>query len=320
MRHANVLDAVMEEDDIAGSFGWCMFDYNTHKDFGSGDRICYHGVMDMFRNPKLAATIYECQQEKHPVLEVSSTMDIGEHPGCNRGKTYIFTNADSVRMYKNGRFIKEYRKEDSPYKHLAHGPLLIDDFVGTAVEEGENFKEGQAKRVKKVLNDIALYGLSNLPKSTYLTALGLLVRYHMGVGDAVALYNKYIGDWGGTSTSYRFEAIKDGMVVKTVTKEPMTKLHLKVKVDHTELTEKNSYDVAAVRIQAVDERENFMSFFQEPVELKTEGPIEIIGPKITSLRGGMGGTFVKTTGERGKAILVIHSEQAGEYRVEFQCK
>lgn len=320
MRHANVLDAVMEEDDIAGSFGWCMFDYNTHKDFGSGDRICYHGVMDMFRNPKLAATIYECQQEKHPVLEVSSTMDIGEHPGCNRGKTYIFTNADSVRMYKNGRFIKEYRKEDSPYKHLAHGPLLIDDFVGTAVEEGENFKEGQAKRVKKVLNDTALYGLSNLPKSTYLTALGLLVRYHMGVGDAVALYNKYIGDWGGTSTSYRFEAIKDGMVVKTVTKEPMTKLHLKVKVDHTELTEKNSYDVAAVRIQAVDERENFMSFFQEPVELKTEGPIEIIGPKITSLRGGMGGTFVKTTGERGKAILVIHSEQAGEYRVEFQCK
>ncbi|MCM1107010.1 MAG: glycoside hydrolase family 2 protein, partial [Blautia sp.] len=54
IRHANVLDAVAGEKDIAGSFGWCMFDYNTHKDFGSGDRICYHGVMDMFRNPKLA--------------------------------------------------------------------------------------------------------------------------------------------------------------------------------------------------------------------------------------------------------------------------
>ena len=45
IRHANVLDAVAGQSDIAGSFGWCMFDYNTHKDFGSGDRICYHGYV-----------------------------------------------------------------------------------------------------------------------------------------------------------------------------------------------------------------------------------------------------------------------------------
>lgn len=88
IRHANVLDAVAGQPDIAGSFGWCMFDYNTHKDFGSGDRICYHGVMDMFRNPKLAANIYACEQEQTPVLEITSSMDIGEHPGCNRGNIY----------------------------------------------------------------------------------------------------------------------------------------------------------------------------------------------------------------------------------------
>ena len=70
IRHANVLNAVAQEPDIAGSFGWCMFDYNTHKDFGSGDRICYHGVMDMFRNPKLAAAVYSSQQEDTPVLEL----------------------------------------------------------------------------------------------------------------------------------------------------------------------------------------------------------------------------------------------------------
>ena len=61
MRHARVLDAVASHDDIAGSCGWCMADYNTHKDFGSGDRICYHGVLDMFRNPKLAASVYASQ-------------------------------------------------------------------------------------------------------------------------------------------------------------------------------------------------------------------------------------------------------------------
>ena len=45
------------------------------------------------------------------MLEISSSMDIGEHPGCNRGTTWILTNADSVRMYKNDRFIKEYTRE-----------------------------------------------------------------------------------------------------------------------------------------------------------------------------------------------------------------
>ncbi|MBP5732728.1 MAG: glycoside hydrolase family 2 protein, partial [Lachnospiraceae bacterium] len=79
LRHANVLEAVAEQEDIAGCFGWCMFDYNTHKDFGSGDRICYHGVMDMFRNPKLAAAVYASQQDEVPVLVPSSSMDIGEH-------------------------------------------------------------------------------------------------------------------------------------------------------------------------------------------------------------------------------------------------
>ncbi|MBR0444370.1 MAG: glycoside hydrolase family 2 protein, partial [Clostridia bacterium] len=77
LRHATVVDAALGEEDIAGVFGWCMFDYNTHKDFGSGDRICYHGVMDMFRNPKLAAALYSSQQEETPVLEISSGMNMG---------------------------------------------------------------------------------------------------------------------------------------------------------------------------------------------------------------------------------------------------
>ena len=108
LRHAAVLDGVNRQRGIVGSFGWCMFDYNTHKDFGSGDRVCYHGVMDMFRNPKLASYVYASQQNAVPVLEVSSSMDIGEHPAGNKGDVYIFTNADSVRMFKNGELVKEY--------------------------------------------------------------------------------------------------------------------------------------------------------------------------------------------------------------------
>ncbi|MCR4716901.1 MAG: glycoside hydrolase family 2 protein, partial [Lachnospiraceae bacterium] len=66
LRHAEVINSVNKESDILGAFAWCMFDYNTHKDFGSGDMICYHGVLDMFRNPKMAAYVYASQQNRTP--------------------------------------------------------------------------------------------------------------------------------------------------------------------------------------------------------------------------------------------------------------
>jgi len=318
IRHANVLNAVAGEEDICGSFGWCMADYNTHKDFGSGDRICYHGVMDMFRNPKLAADIYAMQQEKETVLSLSSTMDIGEHPGCNRGKTWIYSNADSVRMYKNDRFIKEYAGADSSYKNLLHGPIEIDDFIGNAIAEGENFKEKQAEEIKEALNYVARNGLSNLPKKIIPIALKMMIVYHMKPTEAVVLYNRYIGDWGGTSTVYKFEAIKDGKVVKTVVKEPMTQMHLHAEADHIQLKEEHTYDVAAVRIRMLDENENQIYFYNEPLVFETEGPIEVIGSKIVSLKGGMCGTYVKTTGKEGKAALIIKNAQAKDVRIEFE--
>lgn len=318
IRHANVLDAVAGQSDIAGSFGWCMFDYNTHKDFGSGDRICYHGVMDMFRNPKLASNIYACEQEQTPVLEITSSMDIGEHPGCNRGNIYILSNADSVKMYKNDRFIKEYLPEMSPYKHLKHGPILIDDFIGDSLAQNERFRPKHAKEITDAMNLVARGSLNHIPKRLYLTALKLLLIYHIDFAEVTRLYTKYIGDWGGTATIYRFDAIKDGKVVKSVTKEPVREIRLEAEADHTILTEQHSYDVALVRIRAVDDHGNVLPFYQEPVRLITEGDISIIGPDTIALQGGMGGTYVKSTGRSGRGALLLQSKTAGEIRIPFQ--
>lgn len=317
IRHANVLNAVAGQTDIAGSFGWCMFDYNTHKDFGSGDRICYHGVMDMFRNPKLAACIYACEQEASPVLEITSSMDIGEHPGCNRGNIWILSNADSVKMYKNDRFIKEYRPEMSPYKNLKHGPILIDDFIGDSFEKNERFKPKHAKQMTDAMNMVARGSLNHIPKRLYLTALKLALIYHLDFDEVSKLYTKYIGDWGGTATVYRFDAIQNGSVVKSVTKEPVTDLQLSAKADHTRLYEHHSYDVALVRIEAQDSHGNVLPFYQEPVRLSTEGDIAIIGPDTISLQGGMGGTYVKSLGKSGQGTLIMHSDTAGEQRISF---
>ncbi|MCR5388403.1 MAG: glycoside hydrolase family 2 protein [Lachnospiraceae bacterium] len=317
IRHANVLDAVANEADIAGSFGWCMSDYNTHKDFGSGDRICYHGVLDMYRNFKQAGYVYAAQGAKEPVLIVSSSMDIGEHPASNRGIIWIYTNADSVKMYKNGRFIKEYFSSDSPYKNLPHGPIMVDDFIGDAIETGETGSDTYKRELKEALNIVALYGMSHPPKRFYMLAAKLVIFHHMNPADAVKLYNKYIGDWGGQATEYRFEAVKNGEVIKTLVKKPFEHLKLEAVADHTALCEKESYDMAAIRIRATDENGNTAHFFNEPLHFETKGDIELVGENCVSFKGGMCGAYVKTVGKEGKGELLISNPQTGSAAVYF---
>ena len=319
LRHARVLDAVASYDDIAGSCGWCMADYNTHKDFGSGDRICYHGVLDMFRNPKLAASVYSSQGTS-PVLEVGSSMDIGEHPACVRGNIWMFTNADSVKMYKNGRFIKEYFPHNKYFPHLKNSPILIDDFIGDAIAENENFKPDQAKTLTKALNYLARNGYGTLPPKILLMAAKCVVLYGMKINDIVDLYTKYAGDWGGTSREYRFDAIMQGKVVKSVTKNPMNKGILKADVYKNVLIDAETYDMTTIRIRAVDEYENTLNYSNEPIKIEVSGPVEIVGPSVVSLRGGMSGTYIKTIGEAGQASVKISNPQLGEQIINLEVK
>lgn len=318
LRHARVINAVGKEEDIAGSFGWCMFDYNTHKDFGSGDRICYHGVTDMFRNSKLAASVYASQQEENVVLEVSSSMDIGEHPATNLGNVYLFTNADSVKMYKNGHFIKEYKPSDSAFDGIAHGPILVDDFVGDMLETEEGYSKEQSQMIAGALNYLAIHGYQNFPPHIIWTIGKAVLKYKMKVQDMVDLYIKYIGNWGETATSYRFEAIKKGEVVKTVVKQPMRKPCLETKVSHTQLHEGNTYDVASIRIRAIDENQNLLPYYQEPIKVETEGPVAVIGGDVLSLKGGMGGLYIKTVGEKGKAQVRLVNAQFDTVVIDFE--
>ena len=312
LRHCNVLDSVMANDDILGSFGWCFFDYNTHKDFGSGDRVCYHGVTDMFRNPKPAASVYASQNKgTGPVLEISSGMDIGEHPAGNRGEIYIFTNCDSVKMYKNDIFIKEYTGKDSSYKNMTAPPILIDDYIGDQMKEGEGFTDRQNKIVKDALNFSAIYGMENMPAKMKLTMVEAMTRYKMKFDDAYRLFGKYIGNWGGQVTKFRFEGINDGEVVKTVIKSSMTKLCLKLDVSSTELIEDSTYDVASVRIKITDEYGNVMPFYNRQAVLDVQGDIEVLGPSLADINGGMGGFYVRSIGKEGKGKISITLTDTG---------
>ncbi|MBR6513030.1 MAG: glycoside hydrolase family 2 protein, partial [Clostridia bacterium] len=106
----------------------------------------------------------------------------------------------------------------------------------------------------------------------------------------------------------------------SVTKAPATKVHLEIKADHTTLKEKTTYDVATINIRALSDFDNLLNYYDEPVTFSTEGPIELIGPNTVPLRGGMAGTYVKTTGEKGSAKLIIESDRTGKQEIEFTVK
>lgn len=317
LRHARVLDGIFEQDGIAGGFGWCMFDYNTHKDFGSGDRICYHGVMDMFRNPKLAAAVYASQSDIADVFEVSSSLDIGEHPAGNIAEVYVFTNADSVKLYKNDILIKEFYPSKDRYPHLPHPPILIDDFIGDLLEKQEHFRHKTAEGLKDILMAVKKFGPNNLPLKYKIKMAFLMIKERMSMQEGTNLYYRYVGNWGGSATTFRFEAIRNNKVIKVIEKKPVNHVKLNITVKDTLLHEDETYDVAEVRITAVDEGQNQLPYYQEPINLEVWGAIELIGPRTISLKGGATGVYIKTKGILGEGGLKIIQADLGEKEIKF---
>ena len=314
LRHARVFSDAMSDGQHTGVFQWCMFDYATHKDFGSGDRICYHGVMDSFRNPKLAASVYASQQDEEPVLEISTSMDIGDYNAGNLPDFYAFTNADEVRLYKNDQFVSTF--SHSAYSGLKHGPIRIDDTIGKLLETNEHFSKKKAADIRKCLLASKKYG-SNLPLRYRLLYAKMIFQYKLSYSDGVTLFGKYVSGWGSDSITWRFDAIKNGKVVKSIIKRPSTKLHLSYQVSRTSLVEGSCYDMSAIRIQVKDEYHNLASYAQLPLNLITTGPIEIVGPNTVVTEGGMTGTYIKTTGEEGDAVLTISTPDCSAITIHF---
>ena len=315
LRHLRVLNDAASDGGHAGCFGWCMFDYPTHKDFGSGDRICYHGVMDAFRNPKLAAYAYASQSDNRPVLAVGSSMDIGDYPGGQIGEVQVFTNADSVALYKNGNFVTNLKP--GKWKGLSHGPLVVDDIIGCLLESQEGFDKNKAELLRTCLLAIQKKGLAKLTPADMAKMGYTMVKYGIKYEDAVALYGKYVGNWGGEATVWRFDAQKDGEVVKSVTCGPTTRLRLEVRPSHTLLHEGDTYDMAAIRIRILDEFGNIAPYAQLPVVFALEGAAELVGPKAVTAEGGMCGTYIRTVGKTGTVRLTVAAAQTEPVTVEF---
>jgi len=240
-----------------------------------------------------------------PVLHLTSSMDIGDYPAGTIGESVVFSNAEEVRLYKNGDYVTTLLPGD--YKALPHPPLMLDDTVGCLLESKEGFPKEKAELLRQCLNSIAKNGLAGMPKADMAKMGYAMLKYKLGFKDAVALYGKYVANWGGEATVWKLEARKDGQAVASLTVCPSAKLHLEVIPSATVLREGSTYDMAAIRVRVLDENGNPAPYAQVPVKFALEGALELVGPDIVTAEGGMTGTYVRTNLRRGDAVLTISS-------------
>ena len=317
LRYAAVLNDTIAQQGVAGSFGWCMTDYNTHREFGSGDRISYQGVMDMFRNPKLSAAVYASQKTPRSpsdiVLEISSSMALGDHPGGFAGACWAFTNAESLRLYRDNDFVAEFTPDRrGRFAALPHPPIEIHDFVGLLLEKYEGIDRTAAPQVAAILNEMRRDSMELSPLSR-----ARMYSLRLSWNELVQLYYKYIGVLGSPAAVYRFEAVWHGRAVRTVVKEPVQSVRLECTVHNPILTDGPTWDCAAVSLRAIDQNGNLLPYCGEAIQLSVEGPLRILGPSVVPLRGGMAGTYLATTGEAGPAKLHCRMEGALDTEVSL---
>lgn len=140
LRHTRIQNASWINEEISGAIGWCAFDYNTHADFGSGDKICYHGVMDMYRIPKFAAYAYSSQinPKKRIVMEPATYWSRGERNIGGVIPLVIFTNCDAIKMLYGSNEVGTFKPDCETYPGLKHPPIVIDEMLDTWGEHWED--------------------------------------------------------------------------------------------------------------------------------------------------------------------------------------
>lgn len=127
LKHVRKHNLQMGHPDVAGAIGWCAFDYHTHKDFGSGDRICYHGVMDIYRLPKMAAYFYRSQKSPsyEIVLHAATNWTMGDRDGGGNNPLMVFSNCDEIEVSIGNEYCGRFLPDREQYPHLPYPPFTV---------------------------------------------------------------------------------------------------------------------------------------------------------------------------------------------------
>ena len=304
LRHAKVIDDNYKHEKACGAIGWCLVDYHSHTDFGSGDHICPHGVLDLYRNPKYSAAIYASQQDKIPVLEVLSNMKPGDVPEAIFNDIYVATNCDYVELYKNDELVTKLLPKHDNFKYLKHPPILLDDIVGLTFNE-DKFPKKIHLKIARMFSYAAMHGFNHLPLKMKLYLAWCMVRYKMNYTDLVGYWNKYVGAWGGMAKTYKFVGYKDGSKVKEVELGPSNEFDLEVIPSKLVLENKDTYDTIKINLRHIDSHNSLMQYSQRIIKVETSGPIQLVGPNLQTLVGGQLTLYINSLNMSGDASVKI---------------
>ncbi len=265
IRHVRVHDQLASNPQYAGGIGWCAFDYNTHANFGSGDRICYHGVMDIFRTPKPAAGFYKsmCEPGEEIVLEPS----------------FHWARNDESTGFTNGLV-------SSNCDHLK---FSIDPIMGPNVGKGWILlAEGDADRQT----------YPHLPHPPFKIEIGDKIRENWGdlrIDGFIAGKQVISKTYSGRGVDQEFKLLPDE-----------TKLIA------------DGADAVRVVLRANDEFGRIRPFAADAIEMRLDGPGEIIGDNPFSLVAGTGAIWIRAKEQPGTVRLHAKHPFLGEQTVEFE--
>jgi beta-galactosidase len=199
VRHARVHDQLASNPQYAGGIGWCAFDYNTHADFGSGDRICYHGVTDIFREPKPAAGFYksQCDPAEEIVLEPAFHWARGDE-SIGFTTAMVCSNCEHLKFYIDGKLVAEADPDKAQFAHLQYAPFTTD--LGKVVRGWGDLRiEGYIQGKQVIAKTLSGKGIDQkfelLPDDTKLAADGAdTTRVVLRVSDEFGAIRPFAND------------------------------------------------------------------------------------------------------------------------------
>lgn len=101
-----------------GDANWLMFDYNR----GYAPDIESSGIMDIFRIPKFSFWFYRSQSDRDPVCFIA-----GYNQPVPGKKIKVFSNADTVQLFRNDTLIGVKGPDDDPTSvNIHHPPFTFD--------------------------------------------------------------------------------------------------------------------------------------------------------------------------------------------------
>jgi beta-galactosidase len=195
LRHARLHNQLGSNPQYSGGIGWCAFDYNTHAIFGSGDRICYHGVSDIFRLPKPAAFFYksQCDPSDEVVLEPAFSWPARGDWTNPLSKAVVLSNCDHIKLFVRERMIAEADPNKAEFPNLPHPPFQVDlDRIPWGDLRIEGYVQGKKVIEKKYSNKGIDQQFGVTPDDSTLVADGAdTTRVVMRVTDEYGTLRRY---------------------------------------------------------------------------------------------------------------------------------